>query len=439
MTVMMVGAVMLIMMATLFVRSVADYNQAGDNRRWSRALHVADSGVDYALNQLAEDMTWSTVGPLPVFASEEDERTWVVDQAELQPTAPDLAPEGEWVVVKPDDLAVIYAVGYVPTRAAPQRVRILRAEYDFAPFAPGNALLSDGDLQISGSLDVQGDTGNIHANGIVVSGGSASASGYISASGGTCANCESAAGDPANSGPNRPPREVPSLDPLAMYEDVAQYDLCPDGTVHAGPLYAGAEGPNPTGEPCQGPALEISGGYFNGWSFGGQTNGIGSWNYNTNTEYDGSYFVHHGNATVGSHPGRSSRPWRVSIFGSARAVGAEPHCPHEGGDIDIQGHPVMAPSDVGSPFLLMAGRDLVITGGTDGGTLEGEGVMAAHEQFYVRGDLDLHGILLSNDKCDTPGSPTADNSVSGNATIIHNGTGEVPLGGMIRTTHWLEL
>jgi hypothetical protein len=58
----------------------------------------------------------------------------------------------------------------------------------------------------------------------------------------------------------------------------------------------------------------------------------------------------------------------------------------------------------------------------------------------VSGNPRINGAILANDYCDSPSSPVQEPEieVSGNAHITYNGA-EIPLGRVIRITHWLEI
>jgi hypothetical protein len=443
-----IGAVLSIIAAVMAAQSINNLRQAGNERRYEQALHVADAGIDdslYRLSQTGGAYFTGEAVPAP-FASAQAERTWILMQANVAVTANPArlitTTEGQWVtIVDPNEATggktgVIYSVGFVPSKASATKTRIVRAEYDFAPFVPSSAILSDGNLTISGNPAVTGTSGNVHANGNLNLSGDPTTTGSVSASG-TCSGCtDSGIGDPANSGGGRPEQKVPDLDPRSAYAH-SEYDLCPDGTVRPGPAYFGA-GANTTGIPCGSPTvLASSGSEYRNWKMAGTDASQGAkWDYSGDTAYDGVYYMYRGSAKISGNPGTEANPWDVTILAEAtHAAGPEPNCPHTGGDIEISGNPSIRPHVRATPLALVAGRDLKVSGNPDGVL---EGVYAAHEQFDVSGNPDLKGAVLSTSGCNTAGSPVPASTISGNPTIQFDEL-ELPVSDLVRTTLWLEV
>lgn len=433
-SVVLLSSILFSLGAVVIGRSLSDYNQVRGDRRFEQTIQVADSGVDRTLFKVGADPTYSTGETLPDADSfPTTEEAWVLDAAADNPAVK--VAEGEWVVVKPSNASVIYSIGYVPSRAAPVKTRLIRAVYDLAPFVPNTAILTAGDLEISGSVEVTGVAGSIHANGDIAMNGGPAVDGYVSA-GGDYDTGNSTIGDPANSGGGKPPREVPLVDPRESYA-LSEYDLCPDGTVRGGPSFSGPER-NLTTTPCAGGTAPgwTTGVEYRGWTHQGE-----DWKYNSGTAYDGVYYVYHGSVQISGSPGSAATPWNVTIMAEAQGSGAgEPgHCPHTGGDIDVSGSPVMRPFPAAAPLLLIAGRDLELTGTGLAGDASLDGVIAVHEQFKLSGTKTINGIVLANDYCHTAGSPVDKSTISGTITINYDGGLEVPLGLTIRTTHWNEI
>lgn len=439
------SAILFAIAAIVMTRNISDYNQVRSDRRFEQAIQVADSGVDHMLFKVGATPTYTTGQTVPDFGGDTAaEEAWVRAIADdpdypLVPT-----PEGQWATIRPENAEVIYSVGYVPTRADPFKVRVIRAAYDYAPFVPSVAILTDGDLKISGNPSIDGAGGSVHANGDIELTGTPSIDGYASASG-ECDGCvPPAVGDAANSGGGMPDREVPLIDPRENYV-MSEYDLCPDATVRTGPSYSAGGGfvPNSTLTPCTGQTVADTGPgtEYRGWKMSGTDAGNqgAKWDMSGNTGYDGVYYVYQGSAKVSGTPGTAAIPWNLTIMAEASAAGAEPgHCPHIGGDIEISGNPVMRRHDKAQPLHLIAGRDLEV-GGNPG--VSYEGVLAAHEQFSVSGNPAITGVIIANDYCDTSGSPVSEPEieVNGNPNFTYDGGLEVPLGRRIRTTHWNEI
>lgn len=437
--VLLMSVILFIVAATITARSLSDYDQVRSERLFQRALQVADAGVDGTLFKLGPNPAYTTGEILPASFSPQTEEEWVLTNVADNPVA--TVPDGQWAVVKPGNFAVVFSVGYVPTKAAPVKTRIVRAEYDFAPFVPTVAILTDGDLKVSGNPTVDGSAGSAHANGDVLLNGNPVFSGYVSASGSYSTTGNPQVGDPENTGGEKPPREVPLVDPRENYLR-SEYDLCPGGEVRTGPAFAGPQPPNLTDVPCQGTHLFTATNIeYRGWKQSGTSLIDGDkWDYVNTQAYDGVYYIYQGTAKVTSAPGSSLDPWEVTILAEAQASGSEPgHCPHIGGDIDVSGNPSMRSHDKASPLLLIAGRDLEVSGNPGAGQVNYDGVLAAHEQFSLSGNPKINGVLVANDYCNTPGSPVDETTISGNPQITYDGNAEIPLGRTIRTTHWLEI
>ena len=435
------ASVLAIITGVIAVQSVSNLRQAGNERTFERSLHVADAGVDHMLFLIKQEKQenhadLSTGEPTPgTFASVQLEREWVLERADEAVAAdPDrliTTREGDWVAMRPNGVPLIYSVGYVPSYGAPRKIRVVRAEYDFAPYNPGTAILTDGDLRLNGSVGVGGTIPNAHGNGDVDVIGNVQVDGYVSASG-TCSGCEPpAVGDPDNSGEGRPIIEVPEIDPRANYS-MSEYDLCPAGIVRAGPNYdAGGldvlgspAAANDSATPCQGSVLAV-GTTFRGWGMQGA-----DWRYSGTGADHGVYYVYLGSAIISGSPGSSAAPWEVTILAEANGL----DCLLVGGDIDVSGGANMVAHNKAQGLGFIAGRDLDM-----GGTVNYRGVFAAHEQFDIHGNPTMEGAVLAEDACDTPGSPVGpDSEVSGSVSITYSGD-SVPLGNNIRTTLWLEI
>src|SRR5688572_22705281 len=148
-SVVLMGAILFGIAATVMTRNISDYNQVRNDRRFEQAIQVADSGVDHTLYKVGATPSYSTPGDTlpPDYQTwtRAAEEAWVMENIDDNPVVP--IPEGQWATIRPRNTAgelidVIYSVGYVPTRADPFKVRIIRAAFDMAPFVPGAAVLT---------------------------------------------------------------------------------------------------------------------------------------------------------------------------------------------------------------------------------------------------------------------------------------------------------
>lgn len=449
-TVIGIAGVLAILTTTIAVRSVNDLKQSGRQRRFEQALHAAESGIDHAMFKISKDKNYSNASSLPAFASRVEERQWALSAAASLPTV--TTNEGEWVAVKPAGAAIIYSVGYIPSRTTPDRTRVVRAEYDFPTYRPTGAIMTDGRLSIPGDPVIRGEAGHVHTNDdLSISGdptfsGNATAAGNYSV-GGSAVFCSPSGEvpdcDPADSGGGAPSTTIPDVHPRDNYY-MSEYDLCPDGKVRAGPSYsAGGATPNSTTTPCQGGQLATAtSNAYRGWKMTGTDSGnkAALWDYVTDSAYDGVYYIYQGSGKLGSNPGSPSNPMRVTLLAeSSPYPGSEPHCPHVGGDIEISGNPYFQYHDKAHPLLLVAGRDLKLNGNPEAGAFDYQGVMMAHEQIQISGNPVVTGAFIADDACDSSNSPIHFNELNGNPTITYNGDFEIPVGEGIRVTHWLEL
>lgn len=110
-TVIGVSATLLVFATVIASQGINNMRQTRRQRVDEQALHVADAGFEWALFKIAEDPTFNTGQIVPLtFASATAEKSWALSEA--GPMPPKTSGEGEWVVIKPLNKAVIYSVGY---------------------------------------------------------------------------------------------------------------------------------------------------------------------------------------------------------------------------------------------------------------------------------------------------------------------------------------
>ena len=449
------AGVMAVVLSTLAYMSISDLREASHQRLYEQSLHVVDSGIDDTLFKVRFNPTYSTGETMPAsFASDAAEKAWALGIAETVPgTRLVKVREGEWVAIKPLQSGgttgkIIYSVGYTPSRAAylagdqRAKARVVRAEYDFAPFIPAAGILTGGSLNISGNPVLSGTGGSVHSNSNLTVSGNPIAAGYLATSSTYSVSGSPTVGDVPSTGGGKPTVEVALIKPRDMYH-FSEYDLCPDGRVRGGPANSTVSVRPPAGTttPCQGGELDDTsdGSQYRGWKKTGTDSSQGAkWDYAGDTAYDGVYYFYQGSAKVGSNPGIPSNPWDVTIIAES-TQGTTPGCPANGGDIEISGNPVVKYNDKATPMALVAGRDLKLNGNAVAGTVNFQGIMAAYEQWDVSGNPVIHGAFVSTSLCDTPSSLIHANSISGNPSITYNSNLEMPIGNTVRTTLWLEL
>ena len=273
---------------------------------------------------------------------------------------------------------IVRSTGFGPNNT------VVTLEAILAPYEYG-ALVTEGDLTISGSIDIDGTGAAAHSNGnLTIEGGGSSINGPITASGTYTGSYAGTSGAPEV--------PLPKVDP-ADYKHHADFILKSDGTMTnaAGTVV------------CIWTAATSCNSWH--WSMGSQTWTVKA---GTSTATDGTYYVE-GNATVAGSPGDANAtppsPWAVTIIAEK--------------SIDISGSPdIVAHTD---ELLLVAGGDLEISGGLDSGNpLVTQGQILVHEQINLSGNPSLSGQIIVEDAEDVEGLVHA-NEISGNVLITYNG------------------
>jgi hypothetical protein len=443
--VLLLGGAIVMMSATVMVRGNAQFGNTTGDRNWEDALAAAEAGLNWGLATVEANLEWGiewdsgdeVVGEI---VGSSDERAWVIATADAKDGAlVTSTPTGEFVVVKPSNAAMVYGVGYAPSRdAVNRRVRVVRAGYEIVPteveWITNLAVLTEDDLEIVGKPSFYtGAAIGIHTNGFLTLGGSTNIDGCMSASSGAQMGGSVIQGAHCPKPGNQPRRTVPVFDARDRWP-TSIFDLCPDGAVRAGPNHA-TLGYTAGDEPCTGDVLhaDAKASPFRGWKFHAP-GVVEKWFYDANVPNDGVYYVHHNAARIESSPGSSAIPWLLTLI-----VSGDGTCPEMVlGDIRIEGGPTFDPYPDTGNIALLAGRDVVISGNP-----KMSGVIAAGEQIYIDGEaLVTLGTYVSASTCDTPGSPASYNYISGNASVDNYSnvqTDLIVVVDWIVLEHWAEL
>ena len=445
--VLVIGAALLAMgaLAEVLFKSAA----TGSTRhvKGEQAIHLAEQGVDQAIGRLQEssalsyntDTNYGFPTPASTVVTPDQEQAWLL--ANFGPAANtsgyaaswlQKGPDGEFVSVRPSTRKTIYGISWVPSRAKPKRVRVLKAEWLPANFSPIHAILVGGSLELAGNAAVSGIAGSVHANGdIATTGNSVSVSKTVSTSGvfqPDPPNFQSVGGTENNS----PRQTIPVIDPDRYWTDHhndpafsgAWLDFC--GADESVRLPSGSS-------PCTGTVVgSVAGsGTYQGWDYKASTS---TWSYNGAGDYFGVFFFYRATVTVSGSPGTATSPWRATIIASSAPIAVA--CGHQYGDIKITGSPKMTSFGENNSLTMMAGTDLTISGTTQTSL---SGLFAAHEQLLVDGNGTLDGSLVAQDHCHTAGTPVDASKVSGSMSITFNKDVTASLGTTVRTTLWQEL
>jgi hypothetical protein len=428
----LVGVVVAGIVAVLALNTMRNYRETGQERLYSEALVVAESGIEDAVFELTGDRAYATVylGPpgIPTFTPPVEEREWVLNLIATEGLTPSPTEGGEYVVVKPVDEDVVYAASYVPAMGVPGAVsRVVKVYVDVREdtspgYLPNVGFLSDGDLRVSGAID--GSPGGAHANGTIID------------QGGSVSRCSSAGISNELAGDNPPgcgpavgvTIPVAPVEPLE-FRPLVMYDVCDEGAagvVREGPALALINYPA-----CTGPVLGSAAGF--GWDRGNVNGGARNWDF-VGGGPGGVYFFAGANITWQADSGTGDDGVTVIIDSAGGTA-----CSYAGGDYTANGfrhHPHSSAGDL----AIVAGRDVNL-----GGNGDLYGVTLAREHVSLSGTPGANNAVISSAQCDTPSSPARENELSGTADVHFNGSSGIPIygvnltGGNVEILRWQEL
>lgn len=420
---------------------ISALRSASDHASYEGALAAAEAGIDATLSAVATaynavpsvdyaNPSGCTVGaPTSAqTATAEAERTWARDALLGLPQACTRSTgAADYVAVRAPGRQAVYAMGWHPNRTAPRAERrLLKAEYLFAPYRPANAILTQGNLDFSGSLTVNPVTGTaspVHTNGNVVAyNNSLNVQGPLSASGSLPGTCP--AGVTGGCTAASPLQALPVISARNVYVQEsaayagAWYDLCPDGTVRP---------PSATGVPCTS-ATVLPG--TRGWQFTPGTSTVAPvWTLprTAGGPYAGVYYVFQGNAVIGDN-GNSSTTWMMTVLAEARTgVANAATCDKLGGNITWRLFN-LAPRIPGLQLL----ADANLLGGANADA--GSGLFLAGDKIDLSTSSSvLTGSVVAGNGCAAQGA----NRIQG-VTVRYDDSIESPLRDVIRTSLWLE-
>jgi len=351
--------------------------------------------------------------------------------------------QGEYITFRALDsigtpMPVVYSRGWSPSRTAAEHGdRVVRAEYLFSPYKPTQAVLTEGSLDFSGSVEVNlnadsiATSADVHSNNNIFAGNnSLIVNGSLSASGtndksGTCPNNKITGTCDAEA----PPVAIPVVSARALYRGLASstksawFDLCPDGTVHS---------PDPVGkQPCAGTVLSAAGSY-RGWTLVDAGTLQATWKFApvSGTDYPGAYYVYQANAELGG-ANKKATPAPISVVVEANPSG-DPNnaltCGKSGGNLTWK---LSAISNYLPGVIFLA--DGTIYG--EANDLIGRGVVAAGDRIdWATSSSTIVGSVLTSGNCPAAGG----NTLQG-VKVSYDSSTEFPLSTIVRTTQWLEL
>jgi hypothetical protein len=277
-------------------------------------------------------------------------------------------------------------------------------------FHSNDAILTNGDLTISGNtgvLSTGGQCGNVHTNGdLQLIGSAIDIAGNATASGTYTANGNPNVG--AGSGPNKPAQTIPVINPTDFL-NIAIATLPANQVFQMkanGQILNGSGGLITT---------LVSGDSYNGWRYTSGT--TAEWRFNGSAgQVNGTYYFE-GDATLSGNPGSPQNPWVTTLLAT--------------GNIIITGGPRVQTSVTDTLFI--AGRDIDIHGNP--GNTVFNGLIGAHEQFNLGGNVTVNGFLIAED-AEAVSSLVTSNTVSGGPTINYDCGSNPPLQGPIQILSW---
>jgi len=248
------------------------------------------------------------------------------------------------------------------------------------------AVITNGNLTISGSAEIEGTNGSVHSNGnLTINGGSSDITENCTSSGtfsGDATNCGGAAGG------GRQTITVPNVAAID-YLPQAGYILHDDGRMQRVSDSVYLCNASSDSNACK------SAGY--GWMWSSPT-----WSLGSTVPLNGAYYVE-GNVSVSGSPGTSGSPVQITMIAT--------------GYVNISGSPDL------QPFLpetfIVTNMDLEITGSLST-PINVEGQILVREQIKIAGNAELAGQVIVQDASNTCTLVTA-NDISGSVQITYNG------------------
>jgi hypothetical protein len=278
-----------------------------------------------------------------------------------------------------------------------------------AILAPMNmpAIVSNGDLIISGNPHIIGIAGGVHANEDLIVSGSPDIAQNATASGNyTQTGNPTISGSAGGGQPQIPIAHVEAMDHISK----ADFILTSEGQLMA---YDPVTATSTLVCDASSNANACKAAY--GWSYDGAA--TGGWSISDNGAQSGTYYVE-GPASVSGNPGSPGSPLPLSIIAE--------------GSISITGNPDMVPDAPELQFV--TNGDLKIAGTIDV-PFTVEGLMLVREQAHIAGNPELSGQLLI-ENVPSVSNLVTENAIVGNATLSYNGT----LGGTAFTVRsWREV
>lgn len=461
------------LIATALVLATNALNRSQVRTNFELAMAAADDGVDTTLARLQQayddlgldfpvpgTQSGTVCNAAPVvlptppqgssqpFSTEAAERSWARGQLDAllaaHPECVATTESGQYLVLKPETTlnsvgtysaqGRVYSMGWSPgvgeERASS---RLVKVEYQFLPYKPSHAILTQGNLDLSSSATVTvaqgGDptSAGVHANGTITGSGNPTVYGEVSSTGVSTMSSSKFYDNPGGAVVQTPEVTIPRVSATSFYHHAPNLDLnsvsswwtdlCPDGLSRP---YS-VDGPcDPTESGSPAPM---------GTSYDAGTH---TWNINNNTAA-GVYFAHQANATT------SGNGSFTNITVIASAANPDDCATKQYGNITWDHNNLQVPAFTNT--FLFADSDLITTSNFYAGSDVLDSVQSG---MFVAGDqlrLDTSsqfvvGSVVAGDQCST--SPNVTSNQVQNVVVTFDPDGKSPFTSVINQTLWIE-
>ena len=421
--------ILLLLGTALLGLSVSEHQVAVSHRDGVQALYLADLGIEKAKSELNKRLDADTTkvdfdtelttnnaylfgsasGAYVTFSVGPDIGTYQVKlENNTPPNPPPHDPGGatddQDKTVWAESKGVVTIQGHIRRKT----VRALLGPVSLAAFTMGCDATAGGQntFTLSGNPNILGSMGNLHSNCDLTTTGTTTVAEDITAVGTLSLSANTTNGGIRDD--DAPLIPLPVVNPLD-FRPLADFILTGDGKVK-----------NQGGTVLHDAAIDGDvwpGNNSNSWKWTDKSGASRRWvfsgsNVESSLENKAFYFekaagTDWNNVSMSGSPptGPPGTTWKVSVIAE--------------GYIDISGNPNVGAADGKQNLLFVAGSDIKIGGGLTS-TFVGGGVLAAHEQISISGDLTITGLLLAENASHLETLVTA-TSVSGNPNITYNG------------------
>jgi hypothetical protein len=359
---------------------------------------------------------------------------------------------GDYAFFKPVGHNAVYGMGWSPRYGASRaKTRYLKSEYLFRPYAPSDAILTQGNVELDSSTTVRSAPPNpdtlasVHSNGnVTVNNGNPTVYGPVSQSGSGSLVSSNRFYSNTNGNVTKTVTEsLPTVDAAAVWGGShatpvvgGWYDLCPDGSVHS------PDGAAPCAGTTLASAATVAASGYRGWTFA-QVSGIPTWYAGTGLAtggYSGTYYISGGDVVNNASNAGGPVP-NLTVIASAQSTYPNPPtCNKTGGNITWD-HTDIASYSLSHTFLI-ADQDLLTTsnfyaGSDTNGTII-SGFFIAGDQMQLETSANgAYGAVIAGDQCN-PSNSLVSSDVVKNPSIYYDPNSVTPFVNVINKTLWLE-